>query len=499
MNKYLVRIGAGLLAALMLTPIFASCNKATGGDDEHADGEQTTVASGDNGEQGENQGSVDKVKTEAVLPNVNYEGYDFQILARQAEQVQIDLWVGSDKKMDSVDEQVWARQQFISENFGVDLVMNITEKDGGGGVNTSQITSISAGSCEYDLIATHGRSAMDYALNGCGYNWYDLKWVDLDSTPWWCQGAVSNWTINNKVYCMVGDLSYMNVGQANCMYFNKSLLDDAHIDYPYEDVANGTWTLEKMKTMALDAYAAMDSKTGSGKLADDSFAYTSGWWRGAMQLRYSAGQFVITGNTKEDLKITEYNEVLQDAYTSYIDNFLATSACSDEAPENYNLMQEAFMDDRVVFYDDLVEESQTFDKIDFGIVPWPKANERVEGYPSLVNAYSNVFVVPLCVKDAERTSVVLEAMAFFGYRNIVPQFYDEVIMYQKSPDPESTQSLKLIRESLVYDLGYYYTLGGIGDIGRMCYEAGSAAGMSAYFRTYATVASEKLTDLYKLG
>ena len=90
-------------------------------------------------------------------------------------------------------------------------------------------------------------------------------------------------------------------------------------------------------------------------------------------------------------------------------------------------------------------------------------------------------------------------MAFFGYRNIVPQFYDEVIMYQKSPDPESTQSLKLIRESLVYDLGYYYTLGGIGDIGRMCYEAGSAAGMSAYFKTYATVASEKLTALYKLG
>ena len=492
MRKTIFRTLAMLMAVLMLTFAFASCKKTEEAGSEETTAAPTEVASGDE--------STDKPKkTEAVLPEVNYNGYEFNILSRPVDACKFDLVV--EEPVSSVDEKVWEREQFIWETFGVDLVMNVSSSENTN-TDTSAMNSILSSACEYDLISTHGRSAWTYALNNCGYNWYDLKWVDLDETDWWCQGAVDNWTVNGKVFCMVGDISYVNVGQANCMYFNKDHLDAVDIAYPYDDVIAGTWTLEKMKNIALEAYAGM-TKSGTGSIENDSFAYTSGHWRGAMQLYYSTGNLYVTGNSTETLKLTGYKESIQDAYTAYIDNFLAKAECyrgaTKAAAESYGTMQKAFINDRVVFYDDLIEESVQFNQeVNFGIVPFPKANADVEGYPTLVNAYSNVFVVPLNIADAERTSVVLEAMAFYGFKNIVPEYYDEVLSYKTSPDAQATQVLQLIRKYFVYDLGYYNTLGGLGDIGMMCYDDGTAAGMQGYYTALETEARNKLTELDKL-
>lgn len=471
MKKFWFRTGCTLLAALMLTASLASCKKKNNDPDEGT--QKTTVATSE-GEKGAN------------LPDVDYNNYNFVVLVRNNDQAAGDVWVESTTE-DDVVTSVWMRNQYLKDTFNVTLSVKRSTMSND---DTTALKDIQSNACDYDLIATHGRSAMDYAVNNCGYNWYNLPYVDL-SADWWCRGAVDSWTVDGRVFCMVGDLSYMNVGQAMCMYFNKKILSDNNIEYPYQLAIDDKWTLEQMKKIALDCYNGMDNKTGTFSLADDSFAHVTGGWRGPMQMLYSTGYKIVEGNKVGEFRLGVYNQITQNAYEEYLDNFLGTSAC-DASDAGYDTMQKAFKENRVVFYDDLLEDSKEFDGVDFGIMPWPKSDENVYDYPTMVNAFSNSFVVPITTTNAERTSVILEAMAYYGYKNTIPTYFDQVLSYKYSPDSQSTQMLQMIRQALVYDLGYYYVVGEVSNLGRTMYLMKSARSMSALYQSDAKAALNKL-------
>ena len=138
-----------------------------------------------------------------------------------------------------------------------------------------------------------------------------------------------------------------------CMYFNKKILSDNNIEYPYQLAIDDKWTLEQMKKIALDCYNGMDNKTGTFSLADDSFAYVTGGWRGPMQMLYSTGYKIVEGNKVGEFRLGVYNQITQNAYEEYLDNFLGTSAC-DASDAGYDTMQKAFKENRVVFYLSLI-------------------------------------------------------------------------------------------------------------------------------------------------
>ena len=42
-----------------------------------------------------------------------------------------------------------------------------------------------------------------------------------------------------------GDCALSSFSNANVIFFNKALMDERSIAYPYEDALEGTWTLDK--------------------------------------------------------------------------------------------------------------------------------------------------------------------------------------------------------------------------------------------------------------
>ena len=217
-----------------------------------------------------------------------------------------------------------------------------------------------------------------------------------------------------------------------------------------------------------------------------------------MELLYATGHRVVKGNSASEFTLDLYNQTTVKAYEDYLDNFLFTSACNTEAPSDYGKLQNAFKSGRVVFYDDLMQEVYKFDKLDFGILPWPKYDENVQGYPTTLGSYSNFFIVPKTVKDAEMVSVVLEAMSFYGYQHIISVYFDDVLSYKYSPDPESVEVLNLIKDSRIYDLSGAYNFGGIGDMGKLLYEAETADAMTQLYTSLSGIATETFKDWSKI-
>lgn len=73
-------------------------------------------------------------------------------------------------------------------------------------------------------------------------------------------------------------------------------------------------------------------------------------------------------------------------------------------------------------------------KDDFGIVPWPKYDESSDGYAANVDAGTDLFVVPITTADAERTSIILEALCAEGYRSVIPAYYEVALQKKYTRD-----------------------------------------------------------------
>lgn len=491
--KQTVRLTVLLLVLCILATAVASCGGGgapQGTTEEHP---SETAAGTDredpSGSEEQTSAAPVVIKTEPDLPELDYGGKEIRILVRPVDVCRKDLWLDTKDDTDEVDHAVWQRALYIESEYKAFITL-VESSDGN--YETDAMNSIQTGSCDFDIIAAHGRAASSYALHNCSYDWNQLRYVDL-TCDWWSNGAVTDWAINGKNYMMTGDISTHYLRTAIAMYFNKDVFDLLSMSYPYSNVEDNTWTLETWKSLAMEAYNGMP-KTGTGSLEDDFFAYTTGWWRGPMQLLYSTGHRVVTGNSADTFRLDLYDETTSAAYEAYIDGFLFAGSCNTEAPSDYARLQAAFRRNGAVFYDDTLDTSRLFKEMNFGILPWPKYDESVDEYYTTLSSYANCFVIPKTVADPDSVSVILEAMAYFGHKRIVPAYYDRVLSYKYSPDPESTDMLQIIRAGLVYDFGGIYSFGEIGDMGKLLYEAGTATGMYGLYSSLKSVAESKFSD-----
>ena len=88
------------------------------------------------------------------------------------------------------------------------------------------------------------------------------------SHSWWDQKSVEEYTINDRIYCVTGDISLTRMAAAVCVFFNKKLIDVHNLEDPYELVRRGEWTIDKL--IELVFAAAVDN--GNQKIdLEDTF------------------------------------------------------------------------------------------------------------------------------------------------------------------------------------------------------------------------------------
>jgi hypothetical protein len=153
------------------------------------------------------------------------------------------------------------------------------------------------------------------------------------------------------------------------------------------------------------------------------------------------------------------------------------------------IVHNAFIGDTVCFFEDEVDFAGTFAKsgVNFGILPWPmyENEESEKGYTSLVDAGVDMFTVLINTTDAnlKRVSVVLENLAYYGQRDVMPLYYETVLSYQYLKDEDSLDMLGYIHDSLVYDFAFFYNPGGIGDAALSIMNAGGTQSLNGFLDT----------------
>ena len=114
----------------------------------------------------------------------------------------------------------------------------------------------------------------------------------------------------------------------------------------------------------------------------------------------------------------------------------------------------------------------------FGVLPWPKYDDNVEEgrYNSLVNAGNDSFGLLINTTDenAERVSIILENLAYYGRRDIMDFYYETILSYQYVGSEDSIEMLDYIHNGLVFDFGYYFNAAGLIQLAQTCCVSGQS-------------------------
>lgn len=444
--RHASHIIAALLAILMFTVTFAACGGGGSGVTDTAANTTTDT-----------EIEPEETKMKDNLPERDFGGYDFHMLIRDADGYVKDMYV-EEESGDLIDDAIFQRNLVVGERFNFEMSV---QRSSHNNYETDAAASIMAGADDYDFVFPHARAAFAYAKQGLVLDWFkDLPYVNLEQ-PYWAQDAVENLSIAHKLFTCIGDISYKNLGNTKCLFFNKPLFETYGIESPYGTVLDGDWTFDKFGDIGRVGSRDLN---GDGKLSilDDQYGYVTTWWGGPIQVLFSANLRIAMKDEDDIPYLSIYSERAVEVYEKFFDLMSDGSSYLHLADASTEITA-AFKEGRAFLIETSIGNAVGYRDMeqDFGIIPWPKFDETVDKYYSNVDAGCSLIVIPITASDPERTSIILEALGCEAYNSVIPVFYDVCLTTKFSRDAESVEMLEICRENKVFDFGCYTSSVGV--------------------------------------
>ena len=321
------------------------------------------------------------------------------------------------------------------------------------------VKCILAGDATYDIIMPNITSAAALSKDGNLYDLAALKNVDL-TRPWWNAQFTEDTAIGGKHYFANGDVSETFMRATYAVFFNKEQITNNGLENPYTLVTDGKWTMDKLQEMG--AVFASDLN-GDGKMEgkDDNFGlyvlanqvetlYTSS----GEKIIQTAADGTFTFHAGDDRSV----RVLESIYALYANGNVVWKGSTVEEGEAM------FADGRLLFLLGTMNNVVSMREMetDFGILPTPKADAEQAEYYSYMNTWAaSCAAIPVSCADTEKSSILLEALAYLSREYYTPAYYDITLKGKTSRDEESVAMLDLIYERRTADLGNLFNIGGI--------------------------------------
>jgi hypothetical protein len=98
---------------------------------------------------------------------------------------------------------------------------------------------------------------------------------------------------------------------------------------------------------------------------------------------------------------------------------------------------------------------------EFGVLPFPKYDQNQTVHKTIYPYNNNLLAIPSVTENIEQTAFLLEDMNYISSFTVVPAWFDTLLTRRYARDDESEESLHILRNNCVYDLGLYYDFGGL--------------------------------------
>ncbi len=417
-----------IILALFCTMVLVACN----------DGENNSSSSGWDGADAD-LNFLSHIEIEDM------DGYNFRILNRKG---MVNEQYVEEETGDIINDAVYRRNETVKNLFNIE----ISSIESASNTADDALNTILAGDDQFDIIFPHSRSAFSYAIQNALVNFNDIETIDL-SKEWWAKDIVDSANINGHLYVLDGDISTHRLSYAFAMYFNKRIFDELGLDYPYSKVLDGTWTFDEFSKLVKQGSKDLNGD-GLIKVEDDQFGYATRDWYGPIEVIYTGGQRIYTKNAKGIPALSINSNKTVEIFSKFF--ALANSEDVFMQLDKIKMYSgDHFTEGRAMFADRGLGSAKSMRSMndEFGILPWPKFTLDDE-YKTVVNGHASLLIMPVTVPDYNKSGKIIEALCAVGSRDVIPAFYDVSLKTKFSRDAESEDMIDVIKESIIYDLGY---------------------------------------------
>ena len=337
-------------------------------------------------------------------------------------------------------------------NKEVDSTYDVNFKFRKGAANNSESTPtirslIQSGDDTYEVFINVQHVGIPLIYEDLFVEWTEnMPYVNLDN-PWWYQNVQRDLNFNGKVYVAAGAYNFHCLRGAGVLAFNKTMLDELGLDYPYQLVLDGEWTADRMIEYMK---AAQKDLNGDGLMKPEDDRYGVAGWKYEMMPAFFVG---MGGNpvTKDDNDMPELNinnERTFDIMDKMLEVFEKGNGGFSNG-ETYAKTGNMFKEGRLLFHDTNLDQLAGLRDMEdnFGAIPYPKLDEDQESYYSRVVNYSSLTYIPVTNNKLELTSAILEHMAYLSDRDLIPAFYDVILTIKTSRDVETEAMVDIVRET----------------------------------------------------
>lgn len=320
--------------------------------------------------------------------------------------------------------------------------------------------TVMAGDDTYDAAFIWVDNLSPLISEGCLKDLHSIETINLDKS-WWDQKSLETMRVGgDQAYFAFCNTSLVKFEGMQSVFMNLDKFDDLGLIAPYDEVENGTWTIDKLHELAA---------RGANLNGDESFAWNKGGKAvygiagnegSAFGLIYSCGnRFIDHDKSGEPYLAIDTERFYETAekitkITFTEGEFIFLNQNTD--PEDHYEM--AFKNNRSLLMTGEIKAASKYRdaNFSFGILPNPKLDEDQENYIS-VGGFAHATVIPVTAADAEKSGAILDGLAYLTETEIMPEFYNNTVSQKRLRDDRSVDMLKIISESEYLDPGEIFS------------------------------------------
>ena len=377
---------------------------------------------------------------------------------------------------DNVRDAIYDRNTNVEDRLNVDLnfIPVYAAYHGAREPFLKHIDAIySAGTKDYDIIATYARTEASLAVRGHLQNFskIDQSYINLEK-PWWPAQLVETVSFgNNDYYFISGDMSTNVLHMMHSMYINKTMFEEMEIELPYKTVREGKWTMDKLIEVTSGRYEDVDGDNTVSK--GDLFGFCA--------LNYVCDSFYPASNMRYvDENPTDWLVLSPDfgsSKTVKLVNKLGAWAATDSVwitgggnstTEEGDYTRKLFKNKQaLVWMEHASTAAHALVDVDFsyGLVPNPKYDERQLNYYTGVGNPITLYGIYVDFDDRgdrQQTlrmfSAVMECYASEGYRLTTPEIFEVNMQLKYAEGQDETDMFEYVRSGVVFDLGKIFNI-----------------------------------------
>ncbi len=275
--------------------------------------------------------------------------------------------------------------------------------------------------------------------------------------PWWGQKIREESQFGSAICFAQSDISLTAFELTWCVAINLDMVANLGMEHPYTLVKDGEWTMAKLFEMASD---------GMSPNPDGTYEYRED--TSCVMGFVTYNNFAMAGINGAGCFLTKKDEAGLPAFSGEGQKFIDvveqwakafhTAGLADEAQEDGYHYETVFAKKRAFAAGVEIKATSIFREagLHYGIVPVPMYDTEQKTYYSNVNYLAPLLVIPKTNSDTEKTGIILDAMAYLSYKDLLPVYYNSNLAYKALGTPEAVEMLNIIRDSRCFETSLLY-------------------------------------------